>query len=248
VVEGVASWLEDHPEMDKTSFLITAVAEKLCSYKIRLIKGAVASRMLRKLPAGRAADSNVTEQGATKLGGRAEVLQMLEKKSVMRLPGVAANKLLLKARMDESLVGGIERWLNLHPRYDRTDFIHEAVTAKLARDGIKLPKDAVKKANLRWPISARAYSGSDDREAILVRILEYAEKMMDLQKQFALYESSKKFKSPVEKSGPNIRTLRTELQQLARIKRQLQKHVAEIDKFVTTKLVGNSAQSKVKHK
>jgi len=78
--------------------------------------------------------------------------------------------------MDEVVVGGIDTWLALRPGFGWTDFLLEAVVAKLQKHRITLPEDAVAGRHRR-PLGPGAYSGINDGEALIAHLAELTKKM-----------------------------------------------------------------------
>jgi hypothetical protein len=228
VIKGVETWLNDHPAMDQTAFLITAVEEKLYRANIFLPREVFLSRKLRKPLQSRS--SNQGERD-TALGRRIDSDQN-RKLTLKAAPTNRANKMLLKAWVDEVVVGGIERWLELHPVLNRTDFLLEAVVAKLENDGIKLPRGAGEKKQARRPLHNRAYSGVDNRGAVLTQVVQCTESMQNLVKRIDWFKSSKQFRSPMKELRTGKHLTQSVLKRLQLIRLKLKGHLEEIDQLL----------------
>jgi hypothetical protein len=238
VVAGITRWLNNHPAMDQTAFLVTAAVEKLKSSNIQLPPEAVLNATIRKWTSRDHAKSDATRTIGAAGAGRATRGQIAKARKSKKPATRRGNTVLVRARMDEIVVGGIEIWLALRPGFSRTDFLLEAVVAKLKKHGITTPEHTAA-GRQRRPLGPGAYSGIDDSGAVTTQLAELTKNMENFLKRRntdQLFPQIKAAREMDRKNEPMAEEARRHLEQaklhaLSNIE-ELAKLVAQIDKIL----------------
>jgi hypothetical protein len=214
LIAGVDKWLKRHPKFDQTAFLLTAVDEKLRTASIVVPREIALNRKALLSSSGLNVKSNIAGEGNR---GHNVKPNRLRTSPVNR-----ANKIMIRARMDNALVGAIEHWLSLYPGYSRTDFLLEAVAAKLKRDGIVVKKDAIKKRETRWLLIPKAYTPTKSLNGF-TQAQAYANKLEQHVDQMSLMRKKVESESaPAPQHGHEGAT-RPLIEQLNRISEKLKR-------------------------